>query len=333
MSLSPWADILWAASGVGFVVYALSGGADFGAGVWDLLASGPRAERQRDAVKHAIAPIWEANHVWLIFVIVVLFSAFPRAYAVIGTALHIPIGLALVGIVLRGAAFSFHAYGIQSDASKRRWSSVFAVASAVTPVFFGMTVAAVSSGDIRVSGGTVTSGWFAGWTSPFALLSGGFTLALFALLSATYLAAEAKAELARDFCRRAMVAELSTGVLALLVFASAYRYAPALFDELVTSPLLWPVQLTTAALAFAALYELYRGRARRARVLVAGQVALVIVNWGLAMDGHFVRPDISIATSGARAEVLPALTITLGAGALVLVPALYYLYRVFKSSR
>ena len=333
MNLSPWAEILWGASGVGFVVYALTGGADLGVGVWDLLASGPRAERQRDAVKHAIAPIWEANHVWMIFVIVVLFSAFPRAYAVIGTALHIPIGLALIGLVLRGAAFSFHAYGIHSDITKRRWSITFAVASVVTPIFLGMAVGAVSSGDIRVQGGEVTSGYFAGWTTPFALLTGAFALSLFALLSAAYLAAEAKDDLARDFCRRGMIAEIISGALALLVFASASLYAPDLFHEMVSSHLLWPVQLTTAALAFLALHALYRGLAQRARLYVAAQVALVIVNWGLAMDGHFIRPDISIETSGARPEVLPYLTLALTCGALVLMPALYYLYRVFKLGR
>jgi cytochrome bd ubiquinol oxidase subunit II len=333
MSLSPWAEILWAVSGLGFVLYALTGGADLGAGVWDLLASGPRAERQRHAVKHAIAPIWEANHVWLIFVIVVLFSAFPRAYSVIGTALHIPIGLALVGIVLRGAAFSFHAYGIQSEITKRRWSIVFAIASVITPVFLGMTIGAVSSGEIRVIEGEVTSGWFAGWTSPFALLTGGFALSLFAMLSAAYLAAEARDELARDFCRRAMIAEVVSGVFALLVFVSARFYAPALFDQMLTARLLWPAQLATAVLAFAGLYELHRCRPARARFYVAAQVALVILNWGLAMDGHFVRPDISIATSGARPEVLPAITVTLAAGALVLIPSLYYLYRVFKLGR
>jgi cytochrome d ubiquinol oxidase subunit II len=331
--LWPWAEFLWAAIGIGFVVYALTGGADLGAGVWDLLARGPRAEQQRAAVKHAIAPIWEANHVWLIFVIVVLFSAFPRAYSVIGTALHIPIGLALVGLVFRGAAFSFHAYGISSEGTQRRWSQVFAIASVVTPVFLGMCVAAVSSGEIRVEGGVVTSGWFAGWTSWFAVLTGGFALALFAFLSAVYLAAEAKGELARDFCRRAIGAELVAGLFAVLVFVSSRTAAPDLFAELVRSELIWPVQLATAGLAGATVYELFRGRAARARWYAAAQVGLVIVNWGLAMGHHFVRPDISIDSSGARPEVLPALTLAVAGGGLLLLPALYYLYRVFKLQR
>ena len=333
MSLSPWAEILWAVCGIGFVVYALTGGADLGAGVWDLLATGPRAARQREAIKHAIAPIWEANHVWLIFVIVVLFSAFPRAYAVIGIALHIPIGLALVGLVLRGAAFSFHAYGIQSEISKRRWSHLFAIASVVTPVFLGMVIGAVSSGDIRVVDGKVTSGFVAGWSNPFAILTGLFALSLFALLSAVYLAAESKGELARDFCRRAIGAEVVSGCLALLVLVSAAFYAPDFFDQLVGSSWLWPVQLGTAALAFLSLYELRRERPARARYYAAFQVGLVVLNWGFAMDGHFVRPDISLMTAGARPEVLPALTIALSCGAVLLVPALYYLYRVFKLGR
>lgn len=332
-ALSPWAEILWLVIGGGFVVYALTGGADLGVALWDVLAGGPRADRQRAAIKDAIAPIWEANHVWLIFVIVVLFSAFPRAFAVIGTALHVPIGLALIGIVLRGSAFAFHAYGIQSEGSRRRWSRVFAIASVATPVFFGMIVGAVSGGQLRVEGSRVAGGWFAPWLTPFAVLTGLFTLALFALLSAVYLAAESRDALACDFCRRAMLAEIVAGALALAVLASARAGAPELFAALTASPLTWAALAATAVLAALALHALHHGRAHRARWYAATQVALVIVNWGLAMDHHLVRPDVTLTTAGARAEVLPTLTIALAAGAVILLPALYYLYRVFKLGR
>src|SRR5690606_19033775 len=228
--MTPWADVLWLAIGAGLIVYALTGGADFGAGVWSLLARGPRKDAQRAAVHHAIAPIWEANHVWLIFVIVVLLSAFPRAFSAISVALHIPIALALLGIVFRGAAFAFHAYGIHTDRTRQVWSRVFYVSSIATPVLLGNIAGALGTGQIRVLDGRVTTGVLAGWTAPFAWVVGAFTLALFATLAATYLCAEAEDRaLSDDFRRRAIAAELVTGVLAGLVPWRASVEAPLLY--------------------------------------------------------------------------------------------------------
>jgi len=235
-----------------------------------------------------------------------------------------------VGIVLRGAAVSFHAYGIQPHRARERWAQVFAWSSLVTPVFLGMVVGGVATGDVRVRDGTVTTGWFAGWTTPFALLTGFFTLALFALLAAAYLATETSGALRRDFSRRAILAEVAAGALAFAVFWRAKADAPALFQNLASSRFTWPVQLGTAGLAALTLVLLIRERHELARFSAAAQVALVVVGWGLAMDRHFVLPDVSLATAGSLPEVLPALTIALALGSIVLVPALYYLYRVFK---
>jgi cytochrome bd ubiquinol oxidase subunit II len=326
----PYALTLWVAIGVGLCIYAVTGGADFGAGLWSLLSTGPRRKQQREAVEHAIAPIWEANHVWLIFVIVVMFAAFPRAFAVLGIAMHVPIALALVGIVLRGAALSFHAYGIQTSETRERWARVFAWSSAITPVFLGMVVGGVSSGQVRAEAGTVITGWFAGWTTVFAVLTGLLALGLFALLAAVYLAAETTGALQRDFRRRAIASELFAGALAFAVFFRARSDAPLLFENLARSSFTWPVQLGTAGLAVTTLVLLVRGRPAQARFTAAAQVALVVVGWGLAMDRHFVLPDVSLTTAGSHPEVLPALVVALGLGSIVLVPALYYLYRVFK---
>ena len=126
--------------------YVLLGGADFGGGVWDLLAGGPRRDRQREVISHAIGPIWEANHVWLILAIVLTFSCFPPVFARLGTVLHIPLTLMLVGIVLRGSAFTFRTYDDQHDAVQRRWGRIFAGASLVTPVLLGVCIGAVASG-------------------------------------------------------------------------------------------------------------------------------------------------------------------------------------------
>src|SRR5216684_4080407 len=136
------------------ILYALLGGADYGGGVWDLFAFGKRAPAQRALIAQAIGPVWEANHVWLIFVIVVLFTAFPPAYAALSVALFVPLHLVLVGITLRGAAFVFR--GPQAGGpGSGPWGAVFGVASVITPALLGMCVGAVSAGGLRVRGGEV----------------------------------------------------------------------------------------------------------------------------------------------------------------------------------
>lgn len=324
-------ELFWGAMGGGLVAYVLFGGADFGGGVWDLLAFGPRKAEQRRAIEHAIAPIWEANHVWLIFVIVVLFTVFPRAFAAIGIALHIPITLALVGIVLRGAAFTFRAYGLQTPPTKASWGRIFAWSSLVTPVFLGMSLGALSTGDIRWTDGQVTSGFLAGWLSPFAIFVGLFALGLFSLLAAVYLTAETKGAVQEDFRRRAIATELVAGFLAFMVWFLAKSYAPDLYVELAQSVWTWPVQIATALSALATLGLLYRRQFWWARATVAVQVGLVVLGWGLAMDGHLIRPDLHLANAGARNEVMTALPGPLLLGTLLLVPSLWFLFRVFKS--
>jgi cytochrome d ubiquinol oxidase subunit II len=331
--MSIWIDILWLILGLGLIAYALTGGADLGAGLWTLLARGPRRVEQQKLVKAAIAPIWEANHVWLIFVIVVLFTAFPRAFAAISIALHIPIGLTLIGLVFRGAAFSFEAYGIQADRTRVRWISVFSWSSLVTPFFMGTIIGALSSGEIRIIGGQVTTGFVAGWTRAFAVLAGVFTLSLFALLAAVYLAAEAKGEVREDFRRRALAMEVVAGLLSAGVLLLAREQAPPLYGRLLGDPWLWLVQAVTALLALLTCLFLWFGRFGSARLTAPAQVAMVIIGWGVAMDGHFILPDVALTNAGAQPAVLPAVTLALAIGALLLGPALWYLFYVFKSSK
>ena len=178
--------------------YALTGGADFGGGVWDLLARGPRREAQRALIAEQIAPIWEANHVWLILVVVMLFTAFPAVFAALGTVLHIPLTLMLLGIVVRGSAFVFRSYGAHDDASQRRWGRVFAVASVVTPLLLGTIVGAIVSGAAGAAAARVptvpgaaapsyASLYVTPWLAPFPLALGVLALAMFAFLAAVYL--------------------------------------------------------------------------------------------------------------------------------------------------
>ena len=172
---------------VALIFYAVTGDADYGGGMWDLLATGPRAGAQRSAIERAIGPIWEADHVWLILIVVILFTGFPPAFAAMMTALNIPFTLMLIGIVLRGSAFIFRKYDIKSEEVKQGWSLLFGAASFFTPFIQGAVLGALSTGQIRIVDGRVVSGFFAGWLTPFALACGLFAVALFAFLAATYL--------------------------------------------------------------------------------------------------------------------------------------------------
>lgn len=329
----PWTlELVWYVLGLGLLAYVLTGGADFGAGLWDLLASGPRAKAQRAAIEHGIAPIWEANHVWLIFVIVVVFTVFPDAFATLCIAFHVPLLLVLLGIVMRGSAFVFRAYSLAPEANRSRWGHVFAWASSITPVFLGMTLGGMSSGLVRVENQVVVSGYFAGWTTLFALSLGLFTLALFALLAATYLCVDGPRNLQSDFKIRALATECAAGLLAVLVLWRAHADAPLLWKRMSGIELFWPAQFAAAALAVVIVVMLAFEQFRIARIAVVLQVALVVVLWGWAMNGDLILHAANIHSSGARAEtvegVLPALVV----GFALCLPALAYLFRVFKSA-
>src|SRR5437016_11944793 len=255
------------------IVYALMGGADFGGGIWNLLAFGPQAKRQREAIADAIAPIWEANHVWLILVIVLLFTGFPTGFASMMTALNIPMTVMLLGIVLRGSAFVFRKYDVE-DA--RHWSTVFGVASFLTPLVQGIILGALTTGQIRVEQGRVLTGFMAGWLTPFALSCGVFALGLFAFLAATYLTLDTRdePELQDDFRRRALWSGLALAPIALAVFLTSRRGAPAMYHELTHwwAPLLL---VRTSLFAGAALVSHWLRRFGLARLAAIGQVTLI----------------------------------------------------------
>jgi len=319
---------------VALVLYALSGGADFGGGMWDLVATGPRARRQREAIEEAIAPIWEANHVWLILVVVVLFTAFPPAFAATMTALHVPLTLVLLGIVARGAAFAFRKYDVPDDRVHRRWSTIFGVASLLTPFFLGASLGALASGEIRLAGGVVTTGFLAGWPRPFALGCGLFAQALFAFLAAVYLTVDTQGEpdLQEDFRRRALGAGLGVAPVAVGVLLLARTGAPVVFAAL-TSRRAVPLLVATALAAAGALAALWRRRFRLARALAVVEVTGVLVGWGLAQYPYAIIPDLTFHAARGPAVTLRLLTWALALGALVLVPSFAYLLRVFKGAR
>ena len=314
------------------VLYALLGGADYGGGVWDLFAFGPRAREQRQLIAAAISPVWEANHVWLILVIVILFTAFPPAFAAIATALHIPISLLLIGIVLRGTAFTFRTYDVQRDDVQRRWSLVFSIASIITPILLGTTLGAIASGTIRVENGAVTSGFFRSWLAPFPLAVGLFALALFAFLASVYLTLEARErKLQEDFRMRAIISGVAVGLLALTVFILAKTGAPTVRAGISRSWWALGLHILTAIFATSAFVTLWTRRYGLARVCAAAQVTLILLGWAFAQFPHLVEPDLTINSAAAPQITLQLLLGALAAGAILLFPSYYYLFRIFKA--
>jgi cytochrome bd ubiquinol oxidase subunit II len=310
---------------VSLTAYALLGGADFGGGVWDLVASGPRKQQQRRLVAHAIAPVWEANHVWLILAIVLLFTCFPGAFARLAIALHVPLTLMLIGIVLRGSTFMFQSYG----GGGRR---VFAYASLLTPVLLGVSVGAIASGAASVPAGvTFVEGYVRPWLTPFALAIGLFALACFAFLAAVYLTVEARdRELQEDYRRRALIAGIIVAANAAVGLLLSPQ-APLVQRGLLATRWAALLHVLTGVAALLAFGALWCRRYRLARLAAAAQVALILWGWGLSQYPYLLPPDLTIADAAAPRVTLELALVALIAGAIVLFPSLYYLFKVFKS--
>lgn len=333
MELFTPALLLAGAVVVALNAYVVLAGADFGGGVWDLFATGPRRERQRDLIAHAIGPVWEANHVWLILVVVLLFTCFPPVFSRIAVALHIPITLILLGIVLRGSAFTFRSYGGDGGPTQRRWGRLFAMASLVTPLLLGVAVGTIASGRVRApTGRGFLVDYITPWLSLFTASVGIFTLLLFAFLAAVYLTLEAEdPDLQDDFRRRALGSGLAVFAAAMLTLALAWREAPLVWHGLVTAPRAVPVHLLTGASATLALWALWTRKFRLARSAAVAQITLILWGWALAQYPWLIPPSLGISNAAAPAITLKLTLGALGVGAAILFPSLYYLFKVFKS--
>jgi cytochrome bd ubiquinol oxidase subunit II len=314
---------------VALTFYALSGGADYGGGVWDLFAKGQRGREQSDLIAHAIGPIWEANHVWLILVIVILFTAFPNAFAIITTYLHIPLTLMLIGVVLRGSAFAFRTYA--SEELRNRWGFIFATTSVITPVLLGICIGAISAGHIPSSITTFHDAFIAPWLAPFPVCVGILTLALFAQLAAVYLTLETSDQLLiEDFRKRALWTSIAVILLAVLTYLIAAKDARSFFITLHLSG--WQIKFGAAALALGNFIALWKRSYRIARFCSAGEAILILWGWAFAQFPFLVAPLTTIADAAPPAT-LQLLLMGLVAGAILLFPSFYYLFRVFKLAK
>jgi cytochrome bd ubiquinol oxidase subunit II len=330
-------ELLMAALGiVALVTYAVLGGADFGGGIWDLFATGSRRHAQRDAIARAMGPVWEANHVWLIFVIVIIFSAFPAAYAALSIALFVPFHLVLLGIILRGAAFVFRAYSPESARTTgsgpagRRWGVMFGVASVMTPVLLGMCLGAISSGGIRVENGTVLfNGQVPAWLQPVSLLIGLLALALCAYLAAVFLANETTGDLREDFRTRALLAGTAVVGLSAIALPLVRAEARHLWDGLVGGPAT-PILVPGIVAALLSGWWLRQRRYRLARVSSVVQIACLLAGWAIAQSPYIIYPGMTLSQAAAPDSTLLFILWTTPVGMALLVPSLWYLFRVFK---
>lgn len=324
------AEVVLGVMFVGLIAYGLFGGADFGAGVWDLLAGGTRrGQRQRDLIEHSIGPVWEANHVWLIFVLVVLWTAFSGAFAALASTLYIPLTLAAFGMIARGAAFAFRK-SITTLGLRRFLGASFALSSLITPYFLGAIVGAVASG--RVPQGIAAGDVVTSWVNPTSALGGVLAVLVCAYLAAVFLCADARRagheDLAEQFRRRALAAAAVTGACGLGGIAVLAVDAPLLFQGLIGRGL--PVIVLSAVAGLAAIGLLVRRRYAVARISSAFAVAAILVGWAVAQYPYLLPPELTIEAAARGRATLVAMAVALVAGAVVLVPALVYLYVLFQ---
>ena len=327
MSPSPEAIGVGAILFVVIAAYALFGGADFGGGIWDLLAGGAgRGAEPRELIDESITPVWEANHVWLVFVLVLLWTAFPPAFAAIMTALFVPLSLSALGIVLRGAGFAFR-HTAQRLQMQQLSGAGFAAGSLITPFFLGTVIGAVATGQVPVHpAGNV----LAAWTSPTAILTGLLFVAACAYISAVFLVLEARQrgrqDLVRYFSVRATVAGVVTGGLAGGALAELSSSAPYVFGRLTGVALPLVAISIAAGIAVLGMLWLRWYHAVFLRGTAAIAVATVVWGWGLAQYPYLFPTSLRLAAGSAPTASLVAEFVVAGLAVLLVAPGFALLY-------
>src|SRR5918995_6700014 len=321
---------------ISILLYSLLAGADFGAGIVEAFAGSSRAEEQREIIGHAIGPVWEANHVWLVLAIVILFTGFPKAYSALSITFHIPLALMLFGVVLRGCTFAFRHYDVVRDRTHRYYSAMFVISSFLAPLMLGV----VAGGALLGATSPLEAGFYAAfvrpWTNLFCFSVGVFTCVLFAFLAAVYLIGETKdADIKAIFVRRAVILN------ALAVFVGALVFIAAEVDGLELIRFFAGRALSLGSMIGATLIlvplwiAVRRNAVQIARILAAAQVALVLFRWFRLQFPLIInsRSDpLTIYTAAAPEPALRYLLYALIAGSAIVLPALIYLLKIFKLS-
>jgi cytochrome d ubiquinol oxidase subunit II len=314
---------------LGVTAYTVLGGADFGAGFWDLTAGGAqRGGRIRGMVERSMSPVWEANHVWLIFIIVIFWTAFPVAFGAFFSNLSIPLFLAAIGIIFRGTAFALRGQAATMNEA-RVLGALFASSSVLIPFFLGAALGAIASGRVEIS--NATGELVSSWLNPTSVLIGTVAVATGAYLSAVFLAGDAVRaglpDLVQAFKRRALLAGVVTGAIALGGLLVLRADSPDLFDGLTSGDGLLAV-IASAIAGGLTLLLVWTERFGLARVTSAAAVAAIVVGWALAQDPYLLPPELTIEEAAASDATLSALVISLAVGFAFLLPSLWYLYRL-----
>ena len=315
--------VLW----LGLTMYAVFAGADFGAGFWDLLAGGPdKGAGQRRLIEKVIGPVWEANHVWLIFVLVVLWTCFPEAFARIMSVLFVPLTIAAVGIILRGSAFAFRKESTTLP-SQRAFGAVFASSSVLTPFCLGTVAGAVASGRVR-EGADVLGVWL----HPTSILGGGLAVLTCAFLAATFLCRDAERagdpDLVEVFRVRALAAGTLAGAGALGGIAVLRHDSPHLYHGL--SHEAAPFVVISGLAGAGALALVVRRRFVVARLAAVLAVVAVLWGWGRAQYPDMLVGQLTIEQAAGARATLVAVLVSLAVGAVLLVPSLWWLFRLSR---
>jgi cytochrome d ubiquinol oxidase subunit II len=323
-------DIMLGVLWVGLTAYVLFGGADFGAGWWDLLAGNSRrGAPQRSLIEHSIGPVWEANHVWLIFVIVLMWTSIPAVFAAIASTLYIPLTLAALGIIARGSAFVFRK--VSAELWQRRlFGATFAFSSVVTPFFLGAVAGGIASG--RVPPGIAAGDLITSWVNPTSLITGSLAVGIAAYLAAVYLTRDAEREhhpdLADAFRRRALLTGAVVGGLSLLGLIILRMDVPTLFTE-ITSGAALPLLMLSIVAGVASMVLLRFRRYRAVRISAALAVTGLLWAWAVGQYPTLL-PGLTVDQASATTRVLAASLIALGLGAVLLIPSLWWLYTTFQ---
>ncbi|MEU1719932.1 cytochrome d ubiquinol oxidase subunit II [Nonomuraea sp. NPDC005692] len=329
----PLPQIMLAVLWIGLTAYVLFGGADFGGGVWDLLAGGAeRGRRRRDLVEHSIGPVWEANHVWLIFVIVLAWTGVPAVFASVASTLYIPLTLVALGVIGRGAAFAFRKVSARLW-QRRLFGATFAFSSVVTPFFLGAAAGGIASG--RVPPGIAKGDLVGSWVNPTSMAVGALGVGTAAYLAAVYLTRDARRggqeDLAEEFRRRALGCGAVVGVLAAVSLLVLRADAPALFAELTTGRAL-PLLALSVLAGLASLVLLWRRAYLAVRLSAALAVTGLLWGWGVGQY-PVLLPGLTLDQAAATDAVLGASLGSLAVGAVLLVPSLWWLYATFQRER
>jgi cytochrome d ubiquinol oxidase subunit II len=310
---------------LGLAAYVVLGGADFGAGVWYLALRGRGKDRLRDHTYHAMGPVWEANHVWLIFVLVVVWTAYPKAFGSIASTLYVPLFVAALGIILRGTAYALRGQ-VTGPREEGVLGAIFGISSFVTPFALGTVVGAIASDRVPV--GNAQGDPIDSWLNPTSLAVGVIAVVTSAYLAAVWLTADAERageeDLVEAFRRRALVAGAVAGAVALGALLVLHGDARRIFDGLTSGAGLIGV-IGSALAGMATMFWVARRRFEAARWSAAVAVGAIVAGWALAQRPQFL-PGLTVKEAAAGHSTLVALIVSLAIGALLLIPSLTLLF-------